>query len=240
LAFHTFDFITCALLPQHQFILKRRLSERGYECMYLEAPHLLPMTSMVEIEGQQVEISNGDRENAKAWFMYSKEDPSDASMSLKETPMEYFGLDASISMIRDCLCKFDTDTEVILLGFSQGATMVQIITILADAAQKAPEWNDNLSPFAKIHSAILISGFASMHRGSLADSLQATDDKEPITISSLHIMGANDTSVPKPLGDKLAACYLDPQIYIHEKGHFIPHNKAMIEAVTGFLEATEE
>ena len=196
------------------------------------------MTSMVEIEGQMVEISNGDRENAKAWFMYSKDDPSDASMSLKEIPMEYVGLDASIEMIRDCLCKFDANTEVILLGFSQGATMCQIITMLADAAKKTSEWNDNLSPFAKIHSAILISGFASMHRGSLADSLQAPDDKEPITISSLHIMGANDTSVPKPLGDKLAACYLDPKIYIHEKGHFIPHNKAMIEAVTGFLETT--
>lgn len=196
------------------------------------------MTSMVEIDGQLVQISNGDRENAKAWFMYSKDDPSDASMSLKETPMEYFGLDASISMIRDCLCKFDADTEVILLGFSQGATLVQIITILADAAKKIPEWNDNLSPFAIIHSAILVSGFASMHRGSLTDSLQATDDKEPITISSLHIMGANDTSVPKHLGDKLAACYLDPKIYIHEKGHFIPHNKAMIEAITDFLETT--
>lgn len=196
------------------------------------------MTSMVEVDGQLVEISNGDRENAKAWFMYSNDDPSDASMSLKETPMEYFGLDASISMIRDCLCKFDADTEVTLLGFSQGATMVQIITILADAAQKISEWNNNLSPFAIIHSAILVSGFASMHRGSLTDSLQATDDKEPITIRSLQIMGANDTSVPKSYGDKLAACYLDPQTYTHEKSHFIPHNKAMIEAITGFLEST--
>ena len=77
-----------------------------------------------------------------------------------------------------------------------------------------------------------------MHRGSLTDSLQTTDDKEPITTRSLHIMGANDTSVPKHYGDKLAACYLDPKIYIHEKGHSIPHNKAMIEAITDFLETT--
>ena len=116
--------------------------------------------------------------------------------------------------------------------------MAQIITILADAAQKISEWNNNLSPFAIIHSAILVSGFASMHRGSLTDSLQATDDKEPITIRSLHIMGANDTSVPKSYGDKLASCYLDPQTYTHEKSHFIPHNKAMIEAITGFLDTT--
>ena len=108
---------------------KRRITELGYDCIYLEAPHLLPMTSIVEVDGQQVEITNGDRENARAWFMYSKIDPSDTSEALKETPMEYYGLEASISVIRDCLCKLESSCTI--FGFSQGATFVHILSILS-------------------------------------------------------------------------------------------------------------
>jgi len=168
--------------------LHKRISELGYDCMYLEAPHLLPMTSMVEVDGEMVEVTNGGRENAKAWFMYSEKDPSDASMALQETPMEYFGLDASISMIKDCLCKLETESCTIF-GFSQGAAFVHILSILASTARMKPNCK-HLSPFAKIDSAILVSGFASMHQGCMTDNLQATDcEGSLITIRSLHIIG---------------------------------------------------
>lgn len=47
------------------------------------------MTSIVTVDGHEVRISNGDRENAIAWFVYSDKDYSDASMALKEVPMIY-------------------------------------------------------------------------------------------------------------------------------------------------------
>ncbi len=213
--------------------VKRRISEIGYDCIYLEAPHLLPMTSMVEVDGQLVEVTNGGRENAKAWFMYSEKDPSDASKSLQEAPMEYFGLDASISMIRDCLCKLDSSCTI--FGFSQGATFVHILSMLASIAKKKPDCK-HLSPFAKVDSAILASGFASMHQGSMAGIAHASDCGGLITIRSLHIIGDRDTSVPKSYGNRLASLYSEPQIYIHNKGHFIPHNKELIDTVIEFLE----
>ncbi len=189
------------------------------------------MTSMVEVDGQLVKVTNGGRENAKAWFMYSDKDPSDASNSMQEAPMEYFGLDASISMIRDCLCKLEACT---IFGFSQGATFVHILSMLASTAKKKPDCK-HLSPFAKVDSAILASGFASMHQGSMAGIAHASDYGGLIAIRSLHIIGDRDTSVPKLYGNKLASLYSEPQIYIHSKGHFIPHNKALIDKVIEFL-----
>ncbi|KAL7495311.1 hypothetical protein ACHAWT_003781 [Skeletonema menzelii] len=181
--------------------LYKRISELGYDCIYLEAPHLLPMTSMVEVDGQLVEVTNGGRENAKAWFMYSEKDPPDASKALQETPIEYYGLEASISMIRDRLCKLET-SPCTIFGFSQGATFVHILSILASAARNKPDC-EYLSPFAKVDSGILVSGFASMHQGSLTDNAHTTDAGGLITIRSLHIMGERDTSVPKSYGTNL-------------------------------------
>eukprot|EP00985_Skeletonema_marinoi_P021444 scaffold13162_cov171-Skeletonema_marinoi.AAC.5 len=222
------------MLAIMQPFAKRRIRELGYDCMYLEAPHLLPLTSMVEVDGKMVEVTNGGRENAKAWFMYSEKDPSDASMALQETSMEYFGLDTSISMIKDCLCKLETESCTIF-GFSQGAAFVHILSILASTARMKPDCK-HLSPFAKIDSAILVSGFASMHQRCMTDNLQATDcEGSLITIRSLHIIGDRDTSVPKPYGEKLAALYAEPQLYIHNGGHFISHNKAIIDKVIEFL-----
>ena len=62
-----------------------------------------------------------------------------------------------------------------------------------------------------------------------------TTDTDEITIKSLHIMGERDTSVPKSYGHKLASLYSEPQIYIHDKSHFIPHNKELIDRVIEFL-----
>jgi predicted esterase len=228
---------TC--LPSYTHSQKRRISEIGYGCIYPEAPHLLPMTSMVEVDGQLIEVTNGDRENAKAWFMYSEKDPSDASMALQETPMHYFGLDASISIIKECLCKLEKEESCTIFGFSQGATFVHILSMLAATARKKPDCK-YLSPFAKIDSAILVSGFASMHQGSVTETIQDTNSEDLIEIRSLHIIGDRDTSVPKSYGDKFAALYSEPQIYIHDKGHFIPHNKALIDTVIEFLETHDE
>jgi predicted esterase len=226
-------------IKTHTHSQKRRISEKGYGCIYVEAPHLLPKTSMVEVDGQLIEITNGDRENAKAWFMYSDKDPSDASMALKETPMQYFGLNDSISIIKEYLCKLEMQEPCTIFGFSQGATFVHILSMLASAARKEPDCK-HLSPFAKIDSAILASGFASMHQGSVTDNIQDINSEDFITIRSLHIIGDKDTSVPKSYGDKLAALYAEPQIYIHNKGHFIPHNKALIDTVIEFLDTRDE
>lgn len=197
------------------------------------------MTSIVIIDGKEVEISNGDRENARAWFTYCDHDYSDASMALKETPMTYHGLDASIEQIRDYL-DTEVDVECSILGFSQGATFCHILSILAHHSKESNFAEDtSLAPFAKIKNAILVSGFSHMHQSPLASCLKEATTKE-IQLKSLHIYGEGDTSVPKRFSEDLASCFVNPEIYVHEKGHFIPHNKPLIDRVLQFLQPQQD
>ena len=229
--------------PLHKI---RRLGQAGYDCVYLEAPHLLPMNSNVEIDGEVVQITNGQRENAKAWFVYSKTDYADASMALKEVPMEYIGLDVSIEKVKECLMQCE-DEFCAVLGFSQGATFGHILSQLASTAkQKTSNDNNNSEvqcPFSKIQCAILISGFPSMHNGTIPyeltphENINEHNNDNKLHLNSLHIWGENDTSVPKIYGEKLSNCFIDPEIYVHEKSHYIPHNKPLIESVITFLQS---
>ena len=45
--------------------LAKKLRQRGFECIYLDAPFLLPMTSIVMVDGVPVEIDNGGRPGAR-------------------------------------------------------------------------------------------------------------------------------------------------------------------------------
>lgn len=218
--------------PLHE---KRRLVQAGYDCVYLEAPHLLPMTSNVEIDGEVVQITNGQRENAKAWFVYSKTDYADASMALKEVPMEYVGLDVSIEKVKECLMQCESSCAI--LGFSQGATFCHILSQVACTAKQKTQ-----CPFSKIQSAILISGFPSMHNGTIPyltthKNRNESNNNNKLHLNSLHIWGELDTSVPKIYGEKLSRCFVNPEIYVHEKSHYIPHNKPLIESVITFLQS---
>ena len=182
---------------------------------------------------KEVEISNGRRENARAWFMYSEKDYSDASMALKEVKMNYHGIDTSISQIRDYL-DLEVDGDCAILGFSQGSTFCHMLSVLAHHAKQSDHVDPFILPFAKIKKAILISGFSHMHQYPLVSCLRDTT-KNGIHLQSLHIYGEGDTSVPMRYSEELAKCFVKPEAYVHEKCHFIPHNAPLIERVLEFL-----
>mmetsp|Transcript_18233 Transcript_18233/g.32616 ORF Transcript_18233/g.32616 Transcript_18233/m.32616 type:complete len:249 (-) Transcript_18233:18-764(-) len=223
---------------------RRKLNHAGYECVYLDAPHLLPMMSTVKIDGKEVQITNGERKNAKAWFLYSKTDSADASMALKETPMEYIGLCASIQRVKECLmrCNNNHNNFCAILGFSQGATFCHVLSKLASTGKHNNDPDSDLNPFAKIRCAVLLSGFPSMHNGSLENITTKTtahnnNKNNLIDLRSLHIFGEKDTSVPKSFGEKLANSFSDPETYDHGKGHWIPHTAVLCERVIDFLDS---
>lgn len=217
------------------YMRQRRLSEAGYQCIFPHAPHMLPMTSTVVIDGHQVQISNGDRENARAWFVYSDVDYSDASLALKELPMVYHGLGPSVQRIREIL-ETQVDDDCCILGFSQGATFGHILSILTHHANQSDHADPVIGTFAKIKKVILVSGFPHMHCIPLAECIRETI-KDNIQVQSLHIYGEGDTSVPKSYSENLSNCFVHAEVYIHEKGHFIPHNKPLIDRVLQFLES---
>lgn len=220
--------------------LEKKLRRAGYDCLYLEAPHRLPMTSTVVVEGREVRISNGDRENARAWFTYSSSDSADASMALAEMPTEYIGLETSIDQVKACLAKCHNEDHVCaILGFSQGATFGHILSTLVSAVRRN---SDPGNPLAKIRCAILLSGFPSMHENvSLANRTPSNGDgtarHENLDVESLHVFGAKDTSVPPSYGETLARCFRNPDVYDHGKGHVIPQNAAFCDRVIAFLDS---
>lgn len=209
------------------------MSDAGYDCIFPHAPHILPMTSTIIVDGQEVEVSNGDRENARAWFTYSSKDYSDASLALKEVPMVYHGIDDSINQIRGLL---KANEEYYLLGFSQGATFCHILSVLAHHAQLLENKDAAIQPFGRIRKVILISGFTHMHQYPLTESIHDVT-KNNIRIQSLHIYGEGDTSVPRHFSEDLAKSFVNPEVYVHEKGHFIPHNKPLLDRVIQFLDS---
>jgi hypothetical protein len=73
--------------------LTEKLNQAGDDCIFLQARLELPMTSTVQIEGQAVTITNGVGKDARAWFLYNKDDPGDASPALPGAYIEYIGVE---------------------------------------------------------------------------------------------------------------------------------------------------
>lgn len=206
--------------------------------VYPEAPHILPLKSIVDVNGQPVEITNGGRKNARAWFTYNRDDPCDTSESQTGKCIEYIGLDESIGVIGDVMqgcveaegvSSESSDGKIIaLLGFSQGGTFAHILASLAEG--------EGANSFRRIDGVICIGAFPAKHTPSEQSEYYPSLDRR-IGIKSLQIIGKNDTSVCPKLSNELAALFQDQVIYQHEKGHLVPSNSAACHAIIDFLSA---
>ena len=196
------------------------------------------MKSIIDVEGQPVEITNGGRKNARAWFRYNRDDPCDTSESQTGKCIEYIGLDESIgvigSVLQGCVEADGAPSEsserkiITLLGFSQGGTFAHVLASLAEG--------EGTFFFRRIDGVICIGAFPAKHTPTLQSEYCTSLDRR-IGIKSLHIVGKNDTSVCPKLSNELAALYEDPVIYQHEKGHLVPSNSAACHAIISFTSA---
>lgn len=118
----------------------------------------------------------------------------------------YHGLDESISFIKDI---WNTQSFDGILGFSQGATFTAI-----------------LSNLLKPKFVIIVSGFV-----PFPTLLQESFNP----IKSLHIMGKSDEIVPLQENFKLSQCFINPSIYMHDGGHYLPLNRDAIETIQEFI-----
>lgn len=207
-----------------------KLNKAGYDCVFLEGPHILPITSTIEIEGVPVEIENGKRENARAWFLLSETDPADASQSQSGQPLTYIGLEKALNIVKYEL-EQDEEGFVAVMGFSQGGVFAHILSRLADSAQ---------APFDRIRAALIASAFAAQHidehSSPYSYSIGNMPDRTPISLPSLHIIGKKDTSVLPKLSEDLSALFNNRQYLYHEKGHILPQTSAECQAIISFLD----
>ena len=216
----------------------RKLCNAGYDVIYPEAPHILPMKSITDVEGQPVEIRNGGRKNARAWFTYIRDDPCDTSESQTGNSIEYIGLDESIgiigSVLQGCVEADGAPSEsserkiIALLGFSQGGTFAHVLASLAEG--------EGTNLFRHIDGVVCIGSFPAKHTPTVQSKYRPCLDKT-IPVQSLHVVGENDTSVHPKLSNELAALFQDPVMYGHEKGHLVPSNSAACHAIISFLSA---
>jgi predicted alpha/beta hydrolase family esterase len=187
------------------------------------------MTSLVEIEGEPVEVENGKRENARAWFLLSETDPADASLSQSGKPMKYIGLDQSLAVVEKELGLCRDEELVCVLGFSQGGVFVHILSRLAEIMPES---------FGRIQAAIVASGFAGQHCSDETDKYHVgrMPDRDKLSMPSLHIIGEKDTSVRPELSFDLVSIYDKSEVLLHEKGHIIPQQSAYCAKAIAFLD----
>ena len=192
------------------------------------------------IEGQPVEIENGTRQNARAWFLYSESDPADATGCQSEQRMVYFGLQEAINEVRRVINGFDGSRHsqngaepVALVGFSKGSVFVHILAALANACNLA---DHPISPFCRIRCAVLASGFQAMHSETIVEGNVEVVGFDGLALPSMHLIGENDTSVVPKLTEKLASCFVDAELLVHEKGHILPQKSAQCAEILSFIE----
>ena len=59
---------------------------------------------------------------------------------------------------------------------------------------------------------------------------------EALDLPSLHISGAEDSSVPPELQRALASCFVASEMHVHAKGHTLPSTAADIAVLAQFLQ----
>ena len=237
----------------------RKLKNAGYDVVFLEATRELPMTSQVVVDEKVVEITNGRRENAKAWFVYDPNDPCSTSAAFTDKYINYIGLDQSIDLVRNFIDTFVSKEgeKVALFGFSQGGTFVHLISMLVATLAADDDFvNDYGSNWTnKVGCVICAGAFPAKHRPNEDseyyhqlssfnhhdDNLVAKDNdnnKKKIIIKgipSLHIIGENDTSVVPEKSIELSSLFYETKTYFHPKGHLISQNSASCQTVITFL-----
>ncbi len=209
--------------------LTKKLNKQGVDCLFLAAPITLPPiddnTLMpLPIASDNLERKKG-RNNARAWFLYTPDDPSDQFFWKSGRKIEYVGLVESLRFLQEELQKVPANIRrVSLLGFSQGAVFTHIIASLA--VSRGSPWN-------RIQSFIFVGGFS-------ASPLQwSLEDLSNLSIPSLHVIGSSDTSVPSALGRRLAGRFQNAIILEHDKGHVVPQQAKACSTMINFIQGTE-
>lgn len=196
--------------------LADELNEKGFRVVYPEAPHILPEN---EVNG---------RENARAWYLFDQERPSDARRCHAETPVPYFGLQEALDVLECHMADFVREKETgngrhigACLGFSQGASILHIMAAHANGGHKG---------FSGIQKVIFAGGFCAMHDAYDHDFFLSS-----IGIDSLHCIGLKDNRVIPRKQHQLARRFTKARIFEHEKGHIVPQHRSFCKEIIDFL-----
>jgi len=187
----------------------RKLLGKYCEFTFIKAPHLvLPMSN---------EDINQDQ---RGWWFSRENDyfkADDASDCDK-------GFDGSLDLIQKTFELHGPFDGVI--GFSQGAALAALLCLIKT---KRPE---TLSPAIKFDFAVMVAAFKSV---STRHAHWYTPTTTKVDIPTLHVMGAEDRVIKKPLSEDLLDLFEGPTKLYHPGGHFVPASSKQKASYYKFL-----
>ncbi|KAF9012675.1 serine hydrolase FSH [Cyathus striatus] len=189
-----------------------RKEAKDIEMVFIDAPIILQPADLVFATPGNVASQLDSSEATPA-----TQDPALAPRGwwkANQDKTEFYGMEESISMIRDVLKerKFDG-----VLGFSQGAAFAALISALLERPDFYPSFLvDGKPPHPPFQFCIAAAGFLPRDKNWVP--LFST----PYSTPTLHIIGKTDVVVTQERARTLVDASANARVVEHEGGHFVP------------------
>jgi len=128
----------------------------------------------------------------------------------------YSGVEGSVKYIRGFLAHQTVPFDGVL-GFSQGAAMAALTSVLLERPYQNSFLIDDKPPHPPLRFAVYVSGFKPRD-----PKIVHLFDGEKLKTPSLHVLGHNDVIVGTARSQTLIDVCESPRVEWHAGGHFIP------------------
>ena len=183
----------------------RKLLKRHVEFSFLSAPHVIP-------DAEQVQV---DRPGQQLGWWFSRPERSYNALDRTDTCV---GFDETLQCVQEAFHRHGPFDGV--MGFSQGAALVSLLCSMKQREPSGP---------LDFKFAILFAGFKSL----LSEHTQYYS--QAIHVPSLHTIGLQDAVIPSQSSEELAEAFVNPSVYRHNGGHYIPASPPLRTALVEFL-----
>jgi len=196
----------------------RKMLKKYIDCDFITAPYLVPPGNQGSAAWGEnkpnTDGSTGDESEGERGWWFSREDDWFKSDHVSDVDK---GFDATLDLVISALEENQYDG---ILGFSQGACLVSMLSLLQQQQNK--QW---------FKFAILFSGFKS--HSTKHDKYYSGAKSE---IPSLHVYGEGDQVVSNVMSEDVVKCFSKATVKTHPGGHFIAATSAQKQAYITFLE----
>lgn len=221
----------------------RKFLKSKCELIYCDAPNevikpdFLVNTSVEDADSSASPNSSGDaatmsrsetEATEKGWWLRCL-DPRWPVVEESEN-----GFDKSLDYIESVFNEFGPIDGI--LGFSQGASLTSILCAIAEANAN----NQPIEIFNKRYQTIRFN-FCLIIAGHKSTQKQhEIFFKNKIQMPSFHLYGQTDRVIPSQLSIELSEQFVNPKVFQHEQGHFIPVNSQTKALFQEFLNEMSE
>lgn len=160
---------------------------------------------------------------------------------MSDEPVVYDGMPAGFETLAETIRDEGPFDGVV--GFSQGAALAALVAaaLEKDAERCLPPLFPRLDvPVGNgpvqgpLKFAVIYSGFR------VADERCASFFEPPLSTPTLHVLGQLDTVVEEARAKQLLAVCRDGAVVVHPGGHFLPSQRAWLDAAVGFIKTCVE